>query len=122
VRYHLRMLRRSPSDSLGWPVAAAGAAVVFLVVGTMMWSVWGPRYCPAHSGLAPHFTSSSGSLVTSHTHLGCVDIAPQHRMHPLRAEALWAVSALSALIGLFWAAGILVGRRSVARPDGLGRA
>jgi len=94
---------RSPSDSLGWPVAAAVAAIGLLVVGVIVWRMWGaPMYCPPPPALR------------------CLNTAPYHRLHPLRAEALWAASALSALIGLFWASRILIGRRRVGRPGGVG--
>jgi hypothetical protein len=89
---------------MAWPITAAVAAIGFLVVGVLVWRMWGPIYCPPPPALR------------------CYNTAPFHRLHPLRAEALWAMSALSALIGLIWATRIRIGRRGVARPGGLGRA
>lgn len=117
------MTRRRSFDSMVWPVAAAAVAFGFLVVGVMVWSVWGRMYCPGHLGLGPEHTPPPGSLVTSHSRWACLDVGPQHRLHPYRAEALWAASGLSAFVALIWAAHIFIGR-SVrgARPGGLGRA
>jgi len=99
------LTRRQRFDSLAWPVAAVVAAFGFLVLGVVVWHKWGP---------GPGGTACDASR--------CFQFRPSHREHPLRAEAIWTASALLALIGLFWAARILVGRRGVARPDGLGRA
>ena len=110
MRYHCLVTRRRPfngteaSASLVRAIAAGVASVAFLVLGVVVWHKWGPgpsgRVCDASR---------------------CFQLRPSHREHPLRAEALWAMSGLSALIALTWAARILIGRRGRARPGGLGR-
>jgi hypothetical protein len=56
-------------------------AVAFLIAGVVVWRMMSQVQCHAVGGLT------------------CV-LLPPHRLHPLRAEALWAVSALCGLVAI----------------------
>jgi hypothetical protein len=87
------------------PALAAVAAIACFVAGVVTWRMFSPARgpvtfpCPANS-------------------LGCgyaLALAP-HRLHPLRAELLWAASAALALVAVGTA--LLVNRRGSGRwPD-----
>lgn len=64
------------------PAVAALAAVAFLVAGVVAWRMTWP---PAHVGDLPRLY---------------VPAPRPHRLHPLRAELLWAASALFALVAI----------------------
>jgi len=63
------------------PAVAALAAVVSFGAGVVVWRMMSQVQCHAFGGLT------------------CV-LLPPHRLHPLRAEALWAVSALCGLVAI----------------------
>jgi hypothetical protein len=76
-------------------MAAAIAAAGLLLAGAAAWSMTaGVPACPAN-------------------HICFMPVTAGHRLHPLRAELLWAASALFALIAVTVAAGRL---RASARP------
>jgi hypothetical protein len=57
-------------------------AVAFLIAGVVVWRMMSQgQTCKAVGGLS------------------CV-LMPPHRLHPLRAEVLWAVSALCGLVAI----------------------
>jgi hypothetical protein len=66
------------------PVATAVAAVALLVAGAVVWRM----------------TSTPGPAPPGSRGITFVYLAPPHRLHPLRAELLWAASALLALVGI----------------------
>jgi uncharacterized membrane protein len=59
-------------------VVAAVAAVVFFGAGVITWRMMSQHWYAIHSIL----------------------YAPQHRLHPLRAELLWAASTLFAVVAI----------------------
>jgi hypothetical protein len=77
------------------PTVAAALALAFFIAGVVTW-----RMMPDMPSCSPN------SL--------CFELLPSHRLHPLRAELLWAASAVFALI----AAGTLLRnwRRPAAAP------
>ena len=84
------------------PVAAMLLALALLVAGVVTWRMF--------SGLPPHHPSHrvAGPSVVAYFY-------PVHRLHPLRAELLWAASAVFALIAV--GAGLRARRRPTAgRP------
>jgi hypothetical protein len=80
------------------PVLLLLAAEVLAVAGVVTWR----RFSPLPSGVATHGNSSVAFYFT----------AQPHRLHPLRAELLWAASALCAIAGV----GIARWRRLASRP------
>jgi hypothetical protein len=61
------------------PAAIAVIAAAFLIAGVLTWQVMSAGVpCPAHET--------------------CVTGIKHHRLHPVRAELLWAISALLAII------------------------
>jgi hypothetical protein len=61
------------------PTAAAAVALALFIVGVLTW-----RMVPGSPQCSPHTL--------------CFEAVPGHRLHPLRAELLWAGSAVFALI------------------------
>lgn len=61
------------------PAVAAAMAVAFFIAGVVVWRMMSQVQCHSVGGLT------------------CV-LLPPHRLHPLRAELLWAVSAVFALV------------------------
>jgi hypothetical protein len=61
---------------------AAVAAVALFVAGVVVWRMTSTPARPVSRGI------------------GVVDLAPPHRRHPLRAELLWAASALFAVAAI----------------------
>ena len=64
------------------PTGAAIAAVAFFVAGVVVW-----RMTPGRVHLGGHGPT-------------LFYVAPPHRLHPLRAELLWAASAFFALVAI----------------------
>ena len=64
------------------PVIAVVAAVALFVAGVVVWRM----------------TSTPGPVSPGRRGIFFVYFPPPHRLHPLRAELLWAVSAVFALV------------------------
>lgn len=61
------------------PAAIAVTAVLFLIAGVVTWQAMSSGVpCPAHEA--------------------CTSAVKRHRLHPVRAELLWAISGLLAII------------------------
>jgi hypothetical protein len=61
------------------PATIAATAVVFLIAGVLIWEMTSTgAHCPAHAV--------------------CTIAVRHHRRHPVRAELLWAISGLLAII------------------------
>jgi hypothetical protein len=77
---------------------AFAAAACLLVAGTVVWrqmSSWPP--CPSNAFCAP--------------------VVPAYRLHPLRAELLWAAGGLCVAVGIWASLTTLRGRRIPRTPD-----
>jgi hypothetical protein len=79
---------------------AFAAAACLLVAGTVVWRLMSsPPPCPANAM--------------------CVLAEPAYRLHPLRAELLWAAGGLCVAAGIWASLTTLRGRRRMARTPGL---
>jgi hypothetical protein len=82
------------------PIGAAIIAVALFIAGLVAWRMMS----------APHVCSPDVIC-------GVYDPSERHQIHPLRAEGLWALSALFAIIALVSAVRPLTGAGRSAAPS-----